>query len=521
MKTPSHTPDLVVVVGMHRSGTSAITRGLATLGCTLGDSLIEGIPGINDKGFWEDVDINTFNQQLLEESGSDWSHCVYLPTDYFNAPILRNRQHEARTLLAHKLRQGRPLALKEPRISILLPFWQRVFADLGLDVVYLHAMRNPFEVAQSLLVRDGFSQERSMLLWFFYHQAALRHTRNATHVVVDYAAFLEDPIHQLSRISGALGLEPFDPERPDSQYYLREFLDSKLRHARSDHPWWQEDGSLPAPWKQLYGYLEARSRDADAPDIFPELDRNLDDLRLHQRLIEELEFSLTGHRKTIGQMAAAQKTLEAEQIERARHLQEAARQQKDLLSEQRQALVPLQEDRDRLQQELELMLNSKSWRITLPIRRGRMALTMVLRQSLRIPSAPARWIWRRLPLSMQTRAQIRAQLLPSTRLSISTIMEQTPPTPVRCRDQALPLPTPVRMIAFHLPQYHEIPENNQWWGKGFTEWSNVQPAEPLFPGHYQPHVPLNGYYDLTDPTVLPRQAEQARRYGIEGFCFYF
>ena len=559
---------------MHRSGTSAITRGLATLGCTLGNALIEGIPGINDKGFWEDVDINTFNQQLLEESGSDWSHCVHLPTDYFNAPILRNRQYEARALLAHKLRQGRPLALKEPRISILLPFWQRVFADLGLDVVYLHAIRNPFEVAQSLLVRDGFSQERSMLLWFFYHQAALRHTRDATHVVVDYAAFLEDPIHQLSRISDALGLEPFDPECPDSQYYLREFLDSKLRHARSDHPWWQEDGGLPGLWRQLYGYLEARSRDADAPDIFPELDRYLDELRLHQRLIEELEFSLTGHRKTIDQMTAAQKTLEAEQMQQARLTQEAAQQQLDeqrlhqslieklelsltghrktidqmtaaqktleaeqmqqarltqeaaqqqktLLSEQRQALVLMQEERDRLQRELESMLNSKSWRITLPMRRGRMALTMVLRQSLWIPGAPARWVWRRLPLTMQTRAQIRAQLLPSTRLSIGTLMEQTPPTPVRCRDQALPLPTPVRMIAFHLPQYHEIPENNQWWGKGFTEWSNVQPAEPLFPGHYQPHVPLNGYYDLTDPAVLPRQAEQARRYGIEGFCFYF
>ena len=521
MKTPLHTQDLIVVVGMHRSGTSTIMRGLATLGCTLGDTLIEGIPGVNDKGFWEDVDVNSFNQKLLEDSCSDWSHCTVLPEDYFHAPFLRDRQQAARELLARKLRQGRPLAIKEPRMTVLLPFWQAVFADLGLNVAYLHVLRDPFEVAQSLLIRDGFSQERSMLLWFFYNQAALRDTRHTTHVVVDYAVFLEDPIRQLSRIASALGLSAFDPEHPDSRYYLHEFLDAKLRHAQNHHSWWQEEGRLPGPWRQLYRYLEACSRDAEAPNIFPDLDRYLDDLRLHQRLIEELELSLTGHRKQIGQMVTAQKALEVEEMERARHQQEVVRQQEALLSEQRQALVSLEEERDRLQREIELMLNSKSWRITLPIRRGRMALTMVLRQSLRIPSAPARWIWRRLPLSMQTRAQIRAHLLPSTRLSISTIMEQTPPTPVRCRDQALPLPTPVRMIAFHLPQYHEIPENNQWWGKGFTEWSNVQPAEPLFPGHYQPHVPLNGYYDLTDPTVLPRQAEQARRYGIEGFCFYF
>jgi hypothetical protein len=517
MKTPFHTQDLIVVVGMHRSGTSAITRGLATLGCTLGDNLIEAVPGINDKGFWEDVDVNSFNQQLLEDSYSDWFHCTVLPEDYFHAPLLRDSRQAARELLAGKLRQGRPLAIKEPRMTILLPFWQEVFADLGLNVAYLHVLRNPFEVTQSLLVRDGFSQERSMLLWFLYNQAALRYTHNTTHVVVDYGVFLENPAHQLTRIAGALGLSDFDPEHPDSRYYLHEFLDDRLRHAQSSHSWRQEEGSLPEPWKRLYGYLEACSRGEQPPTILSELDRYLDDLRLHQKLIEELELDLASQRKRIGQMVEAQKALEAEQIERYRHQQETVGQQNALLSEQQQALESLEKERDQLQRAIELIFNSKSWRITLPMRWGRMVSTMVLRQSLRMPSILARGVQRRLSLATQSRVHIPS----STPLSNGKTAEYAPPTPVRCRDQVLPLPSPVRMIAFHLPQYHEIPENNQWWGNGFTEWSNVQPAEPLFPGHYQPHVPLNGYYDLTDPTVLPRQAEQARRYGIEGFCFYF
>ncbi len=79
----------------------------------------------------------------------------------------------------------------------------------------------------------------------------------------------------------------------------------------------------------------------------------------------------------------------------------------------------------------------------------------------------------------------------------------------------------MRVIAYYLPQYHSIPENDAWWGKDFTEWDRVRAAKPLFKGHHQPVVPGElGYYNLLDPVIRERQAQLAREAGIEGFCYW-
>ncbi len=191
---------------------------------------------------------------------------------------------------------------------------------------------------------------------------------------------------------------------------------------------------------------------------------------------------------------------------------------RDALAELRQGVV----DRDAKIKSLEITISalygSSSWRITAPVRRLR-RISSLLRHNMSNRAVAALWRALKTPslAPLHERRGIHAvPSEPGARYLAERDVEYIPLA------EPGPISSAVRCIAFYLPQFHPIPENDQSWGPGFTEWTNVSKARPAFAGHYQPHLPGElGFYDLRLPQVQRRQAELAKQYGIHGFCYYF
>ena len=296
---PTDRKRIVVVLGMHRSGTSAVTRSLMALGVQLGDRLMPGKPEDNEKGFWEDLDLNELNIEMLNALGHDWNT---------NAPIARAELLDDRVspfrlraveLLRRKTRSTPIWGIKDPRISRLLPFWKNIFEHLDIDVSYVIVVRHPMSVARSLKKRNGFEPEKSYYLWLDHIVPALLETEGSPRVVVDYDIFMDDPEAQLARIAERISLPAGQDRSRAIEECRRDFLDAGLRHTRFQQEDLLLDQAAPEQAVCAYALLRKLATDEaplDSPEVrsaFEQLACYLDEMSPALRYMTLLENNIS------------------------------------------------------------------------------------------------------------------------------------------------------------------------------------------------------------------------------------
>lgn len=222
--------NVYVVLGMARSGTSAIARGLKALGIDLGSRLIAGDQAWNAKGFFEDTEIvYSINRSVLAALHYSWQSATNIKKECEDSTALEELKTAATHLLSKRMADAEDWGFKDPRTSLIVPFWQTIFQRLNLNEHYVISLRNPLASAYSYQKVTGVDIEEGLLLWMMHLIPAIECTRGKKRVLVSYHAMLENPRAQLERIHRTLAISlPLDNKKIDE--YANEFLDKNLQH---------------------------------------------------------------------------------------------------------------------------------------------------------------------------------------------------------------------------------------------------------------------------------------------------
>lgn len=254
----------VVVLGMHRSGTSALTGCLSLLGVSLGGPLME--PTVdNERGYWELVEVGRLHDELLSGFGVSALDLTPMPDGWLNDPRTLSCRAELRAVLERNFSAEHLWTLKDPRLCLLLPLWTELFESLAVQPCFVLCLRNPWDVARSLESRDDLDPREALALWQRHVTMAEKATRLLARGIVSYEGFLADPRGGLDGLGEALGLSW--PRRPvDVLPEVRSFLEPGLRHWRDTKPSPDVPESVAGAVSALHAAHAALGRFPQSPD---------------------------------------------------------------------------------------------------------------------------------------------------------------------------------------------------------------------------------------------------------------
>ena len=223
----------ILVAGMHRSGTSALTRILSIAGCDLPDTLVRAKRD-NPSGFWESQPVADLNKEILASAGSSWDDWRLFPRSWYRSPVAYEFRERATRLLQSEFGDSRLFVLKEPRLCRLLRFWVEIVDACDARPLIVLPIRNPFDVASSLQVRNDLDPGVGQLVWLRYVLDAEAASRGMKRSFLRYEKLLTQTHSVIERLEEDLGIALPKASNPFAEMDVDEFLSPTLHHHSSD-----------------------------------------------------------------------------------------------------------------------------------------------------------------------------------------------------------------------------------------------------------------------------------------------
>jgi glycosyltransferase involved in cell wall biosynthesis len=402
----------ILIVGMHRSGTSALAGMMMRLGIDVPGDLIP--PAFdNPKGFFENRRFVEFDDRLLGELGFLYDDAVRIPDAAFAAATEAGAVERLRRLAALELGAAPRVLVKDPRICRLMPIWIPALEATGRKVATLHPLRHPMEVAQSLQKRNEFPLEQGLLLWLSHVLAAERDSRGRPRSFLMFDAVVRDWRAAAARIAADLAIA-WPRSFEDAGADIDDFLSGDMRHhtapERIDAPHGSLEWLVGETWDALAALIEA----PESPDAMARLDAVSSTLGAAEGLFRgfvqntnrllgaryDRINSLEQHAAHMDHVVESRASEAAHQLEVERAETDRWRTHAGFLTEERDALEAmgqqLREERDQLhaawqatQQSLQAVLVSFSWRAGAPLRRMAERVSPTARARIRSSLRPA------------------------------------------------------------------------------------------------------------------------------------
>ncbi|MGE5540044.1 MAG: sulfotransferase family protein [Gemmatimonas sp.] len=258
---------IVLVAGMHRSGTSALTRAINLAGVPLPRNLKPASPDVNAEGFWEPLDIKAFHDEILKAMNSSWMDPREVPLEWFDVPGFAELRSWLRDWIAAEIAGKDMLVIKDPRVCRLLPIWQRTCAESDIALHTAIIVRHPVEVARSLAKRDNFPELQSYVLWLRHFLDPERFTRGGSRTFLTYDQLMTDRLATIRRVLGDLNL-PGAPADDAVGAELDAAVKDALRHHVATDADLAEAARQIPPLADVWAWVQ-RAANGENPDPRP------------------------------------------------------------------------------------------------------------------------------------------------------------------------------------------------------------------------------------------------------------